>query len=64
MSEIVDDMLNGELCSKCFAWIDGNYQGFPRKCDDCKPKHKSISDAKRLKLRKKRQERRKNKGSK
>jgi hypothetical protein len=55
MGDVTEAIMEGELCQTCCVWIDDNIQGFPRYCNDCKPKpHKTISDAKRLSLRAKR----------
>lgn len=35
MGDIVDMMLDGILCVGCGAYIDGESDGFPRRCDDC-----------------------------
>ena len=58
MGEIVDMIMEGELCEECVGWIDDNAQGFPRKCSDCRPK-KVISPQKRAALRAKRKRQRK-----
>ena len=56
MGDVTDSIMEGELCQSCCVWIDDNVQGFPRYCDDCKPKP-TISDAKRAKLKAKRKRR-------
>jgi hypothetical protein len=61
MGDIADAIIEGELCQECACWIDDNIQGFPRYCEDCKPKTKTISDKKRASLRAKRKRRRQRK---
>ena len=39
MGEIADSMLDGTLCEECGVYI-ATACGFPRKCDDCKPKRR------------------------
>lgn len=42
MGEIADMMLEGTLCEICGAYIpEGEPDGFPRKCIDCKPRKKN-----------------------
>jgi hypothetical protein len=37
MGEIAEMMLEGILCQSCGVYIDeGEAQGFPRTCDECK----------------------------
>lgn len=38
MGEIAEMMLDGTLCQCCGSFIDGDSPGFPRLCNDCKPK--------------------------
>lgn len=41
MGEIAEAMINGLFCQQCGAYIDGQEPGYPRNCDDCKPKKKN-----------------------
>lgn len=41
MGKIADNMLIGLLCDQCGSFIDGTFPGYPRSCDDCKPKRKN-----------------------
>ncbi len=38
MGEIANAMLEGLFCEECGQLIDGEQPGYPRKCDDCKPR--------------------------
>lgn len=40
MGEIADMMIEGVLCQCCGCYIDDDYMGFPRFCDDCKPRRR------------------------
>lgn len=40
MGDIADAIMNGELCEICAAYVEDEPQGFPQKCNDCKPKKK------------------------
>lgn len=35
MGEIAEMMLDGTLCQRCGAFLDGNSPGYPRYCKDC-----------------------------
>lgn len=35
MGEIAEMMLDGTLCEGCGVFLDGDAEGFPRRCDDC-----------------------------
>lgn len=35
MGEIVDMMLNGDICDRCGAYLDGDGPGYPRRCKGC-----------------------------
>jgi predicted Zn-ribbon and HTH transcriptional regulator len=59
MGDVTDSIMEGILCEECGVYIDDNPQGFPRRCNDCKPKS-TISDAKRARLRAKRKRKLKN----
>lgn len=37
MGEIAEMMLDGTLCEGCGVFLDGDADGFPRRCDDCGP---------------------------
>jgi hypothetical protein len=43
MGEIAEMMLDGTLCEGCGAYLDGDGEGFPRYCDDCRKERKSAS---------------------
>lgn len=36
MGAITDMILDGILCEECGIFIDEDFAGHPRKCDDCK----------------------------
>lgn len=36
MGEIAEMMLEGTLCEQCGSFVDFDYVGHPRLCDDCK----------------------------
>jgi len=36
MGEAAEMVLEGLLCEGCGSYIDGEAQGYPRSCDDCK----------------------------
>jgi hypothetical protein len=36
MGDITGMILDGILCEQCGVFIDEDYGGFPRNCDDCK----------------------------
>lgn len=36
MGEVADMMLDGTLCAGCGGYMDGDGEGFPRYCSDCK----------------------------
>lgn len=36
MGEVAEMMLDGTLCEGCGVYLDGNGEGFPRHCHDCK----------------------------
>lgn len=40
MGDIAEMILHGFLCDKCGGVVDGEETGYPRPCDDCKPKKK------------------------
>lgn len=40
MGEIAEMILDGFLCDKCGGVVDDKETGYPRSCDDCKPKKK------------------------
>ena len=53
MGDVTDAILEGALCEQCGVYIDSPAGGFPRKCDDCKPKRRrkvKRKSAKRTKL--------------
>jgi len=53
MGDVTDAILEGVLCEQCGVYIDSPAGGFPRKCDDCKPKRRrkvKRKSAKRTKL--------------
>jgi len=35
MGDIADMMLDGTLCEGCGVYLDGDGEGFPRRCGDC-----------------------------
>ncbi|MBV8273558.1 MAG: hypothetical protein JO067_14925 [Cupriavidus sp.] len=35
MGEIAEMMLDGTLCEGCGVYLDGEGDGYPRRCDDC-----------------------------
>ena len=35
---MAEDILNGVFCEECGGYVDGEEPGYPRKCEDCKPK--------------------------
>lgn len=35
MGEIAEMIIEGILCEECGVFIDEDYAGFPRKCEDC-----------------------------
>ncbi|WP_176047869.1 hypothetical protein [Burkholderia sp. BCC1644] len=37
MGEIAEMMLDGTLCEGCGVYLEGDGEGFPRRCDDCGP---------------------------
>ncbi|WP_454734268.1 hypothetical protein [Cupriavidus pauculus] len=37
MGEIAEMMLDGTLCEGCGMYIDGDADGYPRRCEDCQP---------------------------
>lgn len=41
MGEIADQVIEGFLCEICTCFIDGDSPGFPRKCNECKPKKRN-----------------------
>lgn len=36
MGEIAEMMLDGTLCEGCGVFLDGDAEGFPRRCEDCR----------------------------
>jgi hypothetical protein len=35
MGEIAEMMLDGTLCEGCGVYLDGEGDGYPRRCEDC-----------------------------
>lgn len=35
MGEIAEMMIDGTLCEGCGVYLDGDGEGFPRRCEDC-----------------------------
>lgn len=48
MGEIAEMILDGTLCERCGSFIDGDSPGFPRLCNDCKPKRKKKTSVKAI----------------
>ena len=54
MGDVAKMMLDGTLCECCGSYItEGEANGFPRKCSDCKSESIKKDDKKRKKIRRK-----------